>query len=234
MAEFRAAISLSFGPAASYAAIAEFVGDLNTVLDFAQKTQAAIDRNDAGYALLRQRDLTEDALADFDFWPGSVRGSFLAGLITSGSPVLRSPAFQRAIDLRVAELRSSRVVRVDRFEYRNPLDLHVNFSGGGIARILEVIRDWGAERRAANARAREAEAAAREAEARASSYEEDARFRREIHDRVRGGLADQDFRIGREELTMLMVDEVQRSIGEIVRADPRVELGQIEDGVRDG
>jgi hypothetical protein len=216
MAAQRASLSIDIGPNAAFDTLAAVVSDLREVLDFAHEVQAIIDRNDAAYSVLRRRDLGP-FFADFDLSPDYVRSEFLAALITSGTPFVRSAAFERAVEQRLTELAEDRIVRVDELRYVNPLDIHFHFDGGGIARILEIIRDWPARRR-------EAAAKARAAEARANSYEEDLRFKRELHDEVLGAFASEEFRISRDEIARLLTASVQQSLGALVRADPVIEL----------
>jgi hypothetical protein len=221
MASIRASLVINLGPNASFDSLAGITSDLQQVLDFAQSVQSVVDRNDAAYSILRRRDLGP-ILDDFDFAPGFVRSEFLASLIASGSPFLRSAAFERAVDQRLAELAEDRVIRVESLQYSNPFNLKIKFDGSAIARILEILRDWSAVRRQANA-------AAREAEARASSYEEDVLFKREVHDVFRRSLATSDLRIGNDEISRLLSPDVQKSLGELVRANPETVLEADED-----
>jgi hypothetical protein len=221
MAGYRASLSINVGPSASFDALAAITTDLKTMLDFAQEVQAVVDRNDAAYFVLRRRDFGP-LLDDFDIAPGYVRSEFLASLISSGTPFLRSPAFERAVEQRLTEITLDRTVRVERILYLNPFDLHITFDGSGISKILEVFRDWAPRRR-------EAEAIARQAEAEASSYEEDLRFKRDLHDAFRGALLSGELRIGSEEATRLLAIEIQRSLGSLVKADIKVELNEIRD-----
>lgn len=228
MARYRATLRIHIGPNASFDALAAVTSDLKTMLDFAQEAQRVIDRNDAAYSVLRRRDFGP-ILDDFDIAPGYVRSEFLSSLISSGTPFLRSAAFERAVEQRLTEIALDRTVRVERIRYENPFDLNITFDGSGISRILEVFRDWSPRRREAEANARNAEAGAREAEARASSYEEDLRFKREVHDAFRRALLFGEQRIGSEEVTHLLTGEVQRSLGTLAGADMEVDLRAIDD-----
>lgn len=223
MAPIRASLSINVGPNATFDALAAITSDLQSMFGFAQSVQAVIDRNDAAYSIVRRRDLGP-ILDDFDLAPGYGRSEFLASLISSGSPFLRSANFERAIDQRLSEVAEDRVIRVERLQYSNPFDVNVTFDGKGIARILEIIRDWSAARR-------QSIAAAREAEARASSYEEDLQFKREVHEVFRRALATSDLRIGNEEIVDLLTPEIQGSLGALVRADIETDL-QVDDDRR--
>jgi hypothetical protein len=220
MAPNHASLSINVGPNATFDSLAAITSDLRTVFDFAQDLQAIVDRNDAAYSLLRRRDLGP-ILDDFDLAPGYVRSEFLASLISSGSPFLRSASFERAITQRLSELAEDRIIRVESLQYSNPFDIKITFDGGGISKILETIRDWSAVRRQANA-------AAREAEAKASSYEEDLQFKRDVYDVFRRSLGTSELRIGNEELVGLLTPDVQRSLGALVLADVETDI-QIDD-----
>jgi hypothetical protein len=222
MAEYRASLRINVGPNASFDALAAIVKDTGVVVDFAQDVQAVVDRNDATYRVLRQRNFGP-VIDDFDLAPGYVRNDFLAALLSSGSPFLRSSAFEQAVEQQLTEIGRNRIVTTRNITYSNPLDIHFNFDGSGIARVLEIIRDWGPDRRAANVRARIDEA-------RASSYEEDLQFKRDIHNTVRDALASRDLRIGHDETTALLTTEVQRSLESILRADPEAEVELDTDG----
>jgi hypothetical protein len=212
----RASLSINVGPNATFDSLAAITADLQQTLDFAHEVQSVVDRNDAAYSILRRRDLGP-ILDDFDIAPGYVRSEFLASLISSGSPFLRSSAFERAVDQRLAELSEDRIIRVESLQYSNPFNVKIKFDGSAIARILEIIRDWSAARR-------QADAIAREAEARATSYEEDLQFKRDVHDVFRRSLAASDLRIGNDEISALLTPDVQRSLGALVRADPEATL----------
>ncbi|MGV3712318.1 hypothetical protein [Pseudolysinimonas sp.] len=237
MARYTASLRIDMGPQASFGALSAAVADLENIVGFASRVQARIDRNDAAYSALRRRDFGP-IFDDFDIAPGFVRRELLAALLSSDL-AFRSPSFERLVEERLAALADDRTVRVVRLLYLNPLDLNISFGGDGLARILEVIRDWTPARREAAARARQAEAAADEAEAdaraaevRAGIYEDERAFRKGLQDDLRRRLASGDLRLSGEDVQGLLTAEIQRSLEAVAKADVVIDLA-VEDAVED-
>lgn len=137
-----------------------------------------------------------------------------------GSPFLRSPAFERAVEQRLKEIALNRAVRLERLRHLNPFDLSIMFDGSGVSKILE--RDWSSKRR-------QGEANARQAEVKASSCGENPRFKRDVHDAFRRALVFDQLRSGSEDAARLLSGEVHRSLGRLADVDMEVELQEVRE-----
>jgi hypothetical protein len=135
----------------------------------------------------------------------------------------RYSPFGKAVDQELTEVGRGRILRTEKVTYPNPLNINFNFDVTGIARVLEIVRDWGPARRAAIARVRIEEA-------RASSYEDDLQFKRDIHNTIRTALVSQDLHVGHDELAALLTAKVQRSLESSLRPGPDIEVELDADG----
>lgn len=219
MAETGYRLSISLGRDASFEILNEAFQDFSTVLRFARDVQALSDRNRAAYRLLREPS------PEFDDRYWLPRRSPVGWTLLSGefaSPA--SAAFQRAIDADLAERGHSAFIAVERIAYGSPFSININFSGDFIARILEIIRDWSADRRMARAEAsaREAEASARIATAEA--YEEKARLEQDIYRRLREHLVlGERPALTQGQLEAMSTDRVIKSLMMLEQADLQID-----------
>lgn len=219
----RAELIIDVGPNASVAALRRAFDDVETVLSFAQRVQSVLNRNDAVYAVVRQRgygDFIDDPEAGRAFFPSL---AFLT-IWGDGTPFASSPTLQRAVEQLLVERAADSTVRISSLSYQNPLDINFNFDGGAIARILETIRDWGARREQANAQARQANAEAREANARADRYEDRVQFERAMHEEILRSLTTGTLRLSRDQVDTLLSADVPRAIGALLAADMVLEI----------
>lgn len=215
-------MTLDVGPNASIGSIVAMLTDMQRVIDFAQEVQTILARNEAAYSIIRRRDFgdfIDDPEFGRRFFPSE---AFLA--MVDGGPLLRSPGFQRAVDAALQERGPLIQIVVTRLSYENPLGLNINFDGSAIARILEVIRDWGPARRQAGANADRAEAEVREARARADRYEEKARFEKQIQETLLRVLTTEELRLGRDQVGAVLSQEVVKSIATLADAGLGLEV----------
>ena len=217
MAEYESLVQVNLGPLASIESVTELFSDVTTMLQFAKGVQNAINRNEAQYATLRGRRWRQ-YLEDVDdrYPPSELPPQF--GYAYFRLLALPPVPFERDRNRQQRELSGRSEISVISMAYANPFNIKISFDGGGIARILETIRDWSTNRQLARARVRVAEAAA-------TDYEDKVRARHILRENLITSLLEDGRAVTRENVTELLADSTVDALVSLANAGASIGVG---------
>lgn len=206
----RARVTIDIGANAPIETVASVIEDLNVLAQFGGALQEVSDRERARYEIARRPGPWISAKDEDEYYGRGV--VFFSGLHRRPFTELDFVAVpERAVQAYLQEFSAFEewTTRIERLEYRNPVDM-VCAIGAIAYGVYLAVRDW-PERRRLN-------------RARVDDYESEVALKKEIRQYLASQLATGRFQPTAEQIDALLTSDVTNAFKNIGNARPQIEL----------